>query len=67
MDTGTNTRHHLLPNLLRGAGMVLTVKPVRVEHERLFKPAASAQQAMKGDLKKVGADLYAAIAKIKQG
>jgi hypothetical protein len=47
--------------------MVLTVKPIRVEHERLFKPAASAQQAMKGDLNKIGADLYAAITKVKQG
>ncbi|MHB1053177.1 MAG: hypothetical protein ACYCZT_08910 [Thiobacillus sp.] len=66
METSTNTLHRFLPNLLRGAGMVLTVKPVRVEQERLFKPAASAQQAMKGDLKKIGGDLYAAIAKIKR-
>lgn len=66
MKSSTNTCRRLFPNLIRGAGMVLTVKPVRVERERLFKPAATAQQAMNGDLAKIGEDFRVVISHLKR-
>ncbi len=50
-------------NLLRGAGSVIDLAPVRRQREPLYKPAKSANEALRSDWQKVGGDIHRAIRK----